>query len=840
MQEKHNTQIRYEKKHAFFSLLEDDSEDSLPDNPKYIAKTPSVLGKTNFIGFSSRFRDDTYTQQINYHNSSFEPRKSLVIKILPASLSPKNLESLKRQVLYIGKLLEVEVVKSANMDEELTKLNKQTQLYDHNFKILDKSEVENITKTWVKGIEDGEVVSRHILLSIGGKEDKNKALAVTKLFLEDVFRSKGYDYFFAAHYDTENDHFHVVVKKRNNLGQNLRFNKNDTFILRQKYADYLEKVGIKRQVLARRDQKQVLQKIDEKEEHLKNNNSWYQARLNKGNQKDYNAYNHKANIAGRIEEEINVLKIKSYLKNSLDVSDENILNKLRFNLRKNGLEVTLDSLVAVKQMKDKEMKILNLEGLIIQAVEKQFKSNKVKLLVKKEEILVRSKRIKTVYIPEFTANQIQEKFKAAILNHFTTPETRADLSKNLDIAIRQSFDNCSSKIRFGDKKSCEIMWYGDAGYVLDYRSGEIFKWGKNNIKHDESYSYKEVSQEELEKQKQEQKNNKEKLEAEKSEIRKLTSQKAQNLFNKYHEEKATAISYLRKKGIEDLNIKNIKYHQGRIVVPVTDVEEKIWSLQYINEDSSKTFLKNGQKKGNFFVLQNENKSTQLSDEKIIYLTEGLATAATINKATGSNVVVCFDAGNIEDVVVNLSKKFPDKKYIIMADNDLWKEKNTGRQKAEDVIKKHQNQINISMLLPQFAPEHKELRPTDFNDLQKLSGIGEITRQIEEGIKNNFSKERTITIKSNPVANQEEIMVDCLKQLKNKIIDCTDKQFIKKEVDDAIKYLQNIDNKYAKSINDKINNDEIKYSYTQPKQEVKYLGKIKAELNLENNNGLKIS
>ena len=63
---------------------------------------------------------------------------------------------------------------------------------------------------------------------------------------------------------------------------------------------------------------------------------------------------------------------------------------------------------------------------------------------------------------------------------------------------------------------------------------------------------------------------------------------------------------------------------------------------------------------------------------------------------------------------------------------------------------------------------------------------------------------------------------------------------KKEVDDAIKYLQNIDNKYAKSINDKINNDEIKYSYTQPKQEVKYLGKIKAELNLENNNGLKIS
>jgi len=52
-----------------------------------------------------------------------------------------------------------------------------------------------------------------------------------------------------------------------------------------------------------------------------------------------------------------VLKVKSFLKNTLNVENENLLNRLRSNLKKNGLDVTLDSLLAVKQMQDKQMKI---------------------------------------------------------------------------------------------------------------------------------------------------------------------------------------------------------------------------------------------------------------------------------------------------------------------------------------------------------------------------------------------------------------------------------------------------------------------------------------------------
>jgi len=60
------------------------------------------------------------------------------------------------------------------------------------------------------------------------------------------------------------------------------------------------------------------------------------------------------------------------------------------------------------------------------------------------------------------------------------------------------------------------------------------------------------------------------------------------------------------------------------------------------------------------------------------------------------------------------------------------------------------------------------------------------------------------------------------------------------VDDTLKILKNINENYAKSVSEKINNDEIKYSYVKPKQEVKNLDKMKQELGLKANEGLKVS
>ena len=826
MKEKLNSH-RKGKKHAFFPL----EEEIDPDNkkPKYIAKIPNAVGKQNFFSCVDRFNDQYYSHQ---SNSQSEPNqhKNLVIKIMPAKSSPRALPSLKRQILYIGRLSEGEAPLNLELLEKDTAFigtDPEVKMYDQNFKIIGKAEAETIATQWLKDCKKNEIVSRHILLSIGGKEDKNKTLAITKLFLEDVFRSKGYDYFFAAHNDTVNDHFHVIIKKKNNLGQNLRFNKNDVFILRQKYANYLEKVGIKRSILARRDKKEIIQKVREGIEHMKNDNSWYQSKLNKGNQKDFNAYNYKANIAGRIEEIIGVLTIKNYLK-TLGVEGEGIINRLKPNLKKNGLKATLDSLLAVKQMQEKKLKINNLEGIIIQAVEKMFKPAKEGEVIKKEVI----KKEQKIYTPELTQTDIRIKFKEAVLDHFSNQRTGEDLQKHFDKALMEASVKNGVKIRFGDKNSCEIVWYGDGGYVLDYRGGEVFKWNKNKIKYNEAYEYKEVSQEEIAQKITENQLAKERIEEERREFYQSASTKAQELFDNYNnsEEKS---SYLVKKGIADLNIKDIKIHNGKLVVPIMDTENKIWSLQYIDEDSSKKFLKNGKKQGNFFILQDQNKSSKkLEEEGTIFLAEGLATAATINKAVGSNVVVCFDAGNIKDVFVNLIAKFPDKKFVIAADNDLWGSVNTGKNKAEEIIQKYQDKINVKMILPQFTYEHKDFAPTDFNDLHALSGIAEVRKQLLEGMIAKVKiEEKKDSLNQD---DKDKLIINSLKILKECVINSEDKKVVKNRIDETIKSLKNIDEKLAKEVSDKINNDNIRYSYIQSKKEVKYLNKIKQD------QGLKIS
>ena len=113
------------------------------------------------------------------------------------------------------------------------------------------------------------------------------------------------------------------------------------------------------------------------------------------------------------------------------------------------------------------------------------------------------------------------------------------------------------------------------------------------------------------------------------------------------------------------------------------------------------------------------------------MAEGFATAVTIHKATNCPVVVCFDAGNVEHVLGNLKTKYPNKDFIIAADNDMWKENNVGKEKAEIAAIKY----DAKVILPSFKYGHKDHLPTDFNDLEKLSGINEVKRQISKSLGN---------------------------------------------------------------------------------------------------------
>jgi putative DNA primase/helicase len=211
--------------------------------------------------------------------------------------------------------------------------------------------------------------------------------------------------------------------------------------------------------------------------------------------------------------------------------------------------------------------------------------------------------------------------------------------------------------------------------------------------------------------------------------------KAAKLFDSYSNSGQS--NYLKNKNIDDISISDIKYvsESNIIVVPLKDKDNKIWSLQYICENGNKNFLKDGKKQGNFFLINNNDGNLD-NKHKEIYLAEGFATAVTIHKATNKAVAVCFDAGNIEPVLKNLQSKYPNKEFIVAADNDLWKETNTGREKAEMAASKYNN---TKVILPEFKYEHKDHLPTDFNDLEKLEGIEEVKKQLVKSLSYNLDK-----------------------------------------------------------------------------------------------------
>ena len=265
----------------------------------------------------------------------------------------------------------------------------------------------------------------------------------------------------------------------------------------------------------------------------------------------------------------------------------------------------------------------------------------------------------------------------------------------------------------------EICWHKEAGYVKSYKTGETIKWGVNSIKSgDVKSEFKELSAEEL-KLKQEQKNKaREQLEKQKIAEEKEVAEKARKYFGSFFKPSILNTSsnqYLAKKGINHKIIDGVRFTKDdKLVVPIHDANEEIHSLQFIDPDGTKKFLTGGKKQGNFFMIDQD----KVKDSKTIYLAEGFATAATINIATDKPVAVSFDAGNIEHVLKNLKTTHPDKEFIIAADNDLWKENNIGKEKAELAAQKH----GAKVILPKFTLAHKDEMPTDFNDLHKLYQI----------------------------------------------------------------------------------------------------------------------
>lgn len=227
-----------------------------------------------------------------------------------------------------------------------------------------------------------------------------------------------------------------------------------------------------------------------------------------------------------------------------------------------------------------------------------------------------------------------------------------------------------------------------------------------------------LSKKEVQQLHNEQEEHRKALTAHQQESAEKTSQRAASDYQKA--KPATARhGYLKKKGIKPHGLRALS---GSLLVPVRDINGKLWSLQSIDKDGNKRFLPGGRIKGNFALLG------EIRSKQPVYLCEGWATGASIHELTGAAVVVAFNAGNLAPVAAALYKKYPEAQFLIAGDDDHKTEGNPGRKKAEMAAAA----IHASTLFPRFADPDN--RGTDWNDLHSIEGAEVTTKQLKQGLK----------------------------------------------------------------------------------------------------------
>lgn len=156
-----------------------------------------------------------------------------------------------------------------------------------------------------------------------------------------------------------------------------------------------------------------------------------------------------------------------------------------------------------------------------------------------------------------------------------------------------------------------------------------------------------------------------------------------------------------------------------LALPLQDADGVIHSAQFIADDGTKKFMWGGRVKGCYYPLAERETGP-------VVICEGYATGASIFEATGWMTICAMNCGNLQEVATAIHKKHPTRTIVIAADNDSFTEGNPGITKAQAAAKS----VAALVAFPTFSDNDFFDKPSDFNDLHRLSGITEVRKQIE--------------------------------------------------------------------------------------------------------------
>lgn len=104
---------------------------------------------------------------------------------------------------------------------------------------------------------------------------------------------------------------------------------------------------------------------------------------------------------------------------------------------------------------------------------------------------------------------------------------------------------------------------------------------------------------------------------------------------------------------------------------------------------------------------------ELSDR--VWITEGWATGCSVADATGESVIIAVNCGNLAPVIKNVRKLWPEKEFVLAADNDRRTDGNPGLNAAIKVFE--------STGIPYVYPSFENDAPgTDWNDFAAAYGL----------------------------------------------------------------------------------------------------------------------
>ncbi len=176
--------------------------------------------------------------------------------------------------------------------------------------------------------------------------------------------------------------------------------------------------------------------------------------------------------------------------------------------------------------------------------------------------------------------------------------------------------------------------------------------------------------------------------------------------------------YLRRKNVPAYGL---KCREGALLIPLRDIEGHFKTFQTIAPDGTKRYFPGAPVGGGFCAI-----GADVKDGPVL-LCEGYATGATLHELTGHAVICAMNCHNLVTCAPALRKKYPDRKIIVMADDDAKTEGNPGIEAAKSAVKL--GKLDGFLSPPFKTPEDG----TDWNDFAARYGAEAAERVLRARI-----------------------------------------------------------------------------------------------------------